>query len=245
MAKNEIITSSESSRWVTPPYVVDWMSKRFGPVVWDAAAEGKSRKGLDDRLQAYFGPDHPKAEFRDALAIDDWLEATKRYLPKNTSKDPHQQNLWWLNPPYGLEKPYDLMAWTEKVLEESRKGCRIAYLVYSRTETEWFQDIVFPQAAITYFLRGRIPFWDPDTLKPRRTVLCAKCGKRAAGRTPCTCRKPEWVEKGVTGGTAPNILCLFDYKLWQATGPRHLTADCRPREIALPPLPPPPPPRIR
>jgi hypothetical protein len=60
----------------------------------------------------------------------------------------------WLNPPYGKEA----LPFMEKMAMH-RKGVA---LLFARTETRMFQDVVFPYASSMLFLRGRLKFHRPD-----------------------------------------------------------------------------------
>lgn len=85
-------------------------------------------------------PDHPTAKSLLCLPFDDGLTAewTGRV---------------WLNPPYGGE----CASWMERLADH---GCGTA-LVFARTETKWFQNII-ARASAALFPKGRIHFLKPD-----------------------------------------------------------------------------------
>lgn len=60
----------------------------------------------------------------------------------------------WLNPPYGRQAA----VWLQRLLAH---GTGTA-LVFARTETAMFHDLVCPHASALLFLRGRIRFCRPD-----------------------------------------------------------------------------------
>lgn len=60
----------------------------------------------------------------------------------------------WLNPPYGRVM-YDWM----RALAEHGTGTA---LIFARTETTLFHELVWPLADAILFLRGRITFLDPE-----------------------------------------------------------------------------------
>lgn len=65
----------------------------------------------------------------------------------------------WLNPPYGKEaKPF-----LEKMIHYAKtmSGCGTA-LVFVRTETKLWQELIFPNAHAILFMRGRVKFYDCD-----------------------------------------------------------------------------------
>jgi hypothetical protein len=83
----------------------------------------------------------------------------------------------WLNPPYSTK----VSAWIERLAEH---GDGIA-MVYARTETEWFQRLVFGRANALLFLEGRVTFLDKDGRPARHNSggpsVLAAYGARNAG----------------------------------------------------------------
>ena len=61
----------------------------------------------------------------------------------------------WLNPPYGREA----MPFFEKMVSHSGGGVA---LVFARTDTALWQDIIFPNASAILFIRGRLRFYKKD-----------------------------------------------------------------------------------
>ncbi len=61
----------------------------------------------------------------------------------------------YVNPPYqrGVTDK-----WVKKALEESRKGKLVVMLLPARTDNQWFQDYVLPEARQIRFIRGRLKF---------------------------------------------------------------------------------------
>ena len=60
----------------------------------------------------------------------------------------------WLNPPYSK----NMGAWIEKAAEESKKGCLVACLIFARTDTKWWHDVIMKHAWKIHFIKGRIKF---------------------------------------------------------------------------------------
>jgi phage N-6-adenine-methyltransferase len=77
-----------------------------------------------------------------------------------TVKDNGLKQPWsgtvWCNPPYGKAVPL----WLQKAIEEQAHGVTSVFLVFARTDTGWFHDLVLPHAEIR-FLRGRVKFVHP------------------------------------------------------------------------------------
>lgn len=74
-------------------------------------------------------------------------------LPQDGLSEPWQ-GMVWCNPPYGAQAA----RWLDRC---ANHGSAIA-LVFARTETAMFQDIVWPRATALLFLRGRIAFCDKN-----------------------------------------------------------------------------------
>lgn len=60
----------------------------------------------------------------------------------------------WLNPPYGKE--------AEPFLAKLAEYGRGTALIFARTETRTWHDIIWPNASAILFLKGRVTFLDPD-----------------------------------------------------------------------------------
>ena len=59
----------------------------------------------------------------------------------------------FVNPPYGRE----VGKWCEKAMSESHKGKTVVMLLPSRTDTQWWHDVVMKADEIR-FIRGRLHF---------------------------------------------------------------------------------------
>jgi phage N-6-adenine-methyltransferase len=66
----------------------------------------------------------------------------------------------FMNPPYGLDTP----AWLSKLATHAQSGGRGIALVFARTDTKWFHEIVRYSNAIAFF-KGRLQFLKPDGTK--------------------------------------------------------------------------------
>lgn len=116
-----------------------------------------------------------------ASSSQPWATAARMISPPD---DGRLASLWtgrvWLNPPYS-----DVEPWLERLADH---GNGIA-LVFARTETKWFQRVVFGRASAVLFVAGRITFYHPDGSSPVTTaggpsVLVAydHTSKKNAGR---------------------------------------------------------------
>jgi phage N-6-adenine-methyltransferase len=66
----------------------------------------------------------------------------------------------WMNNPYGEARITE--TWLRKAIYESFAGLPVVALEWTKTETSWFQDLVFGRASYTCFIRGRLSFSSPD-----------------------------------------------------------------------------------
>lgn len=122
------VFSSDCSCWETPRILWNPLNDEFGFDL-DAAASDANH-----RCKPYL------TEADDALSMADW---------PGTSI--------WLNPPYGKGKV--LHNWLNKVVEQIKLRPRvIVTLTAARTDTVWFQDMIWPNATEIRFIRGRILF---------------------------------------------------------------------------------------
>jgi len=131
--------SSKDEAWRTPDYIFDHFDKKYHFNL-DAAASP-----YNARTKKFFTKNENSLE-------QDWCK-------KGGSK-----KVVWLNPPYSR----NLYPWIKKAFDESQKGCTVAVLVFARTDTKWFQEIVLKHAYKIYFIKGRIRFLDAKTGKPSK-----------------------------------------------------------------------------
>jgi len=93
----------------------------------------------------------------DAAATVANTKAPRFYNPTQDGLKHHWNGDVWLNPPYGR----DLPVWLQKCANEiqANQRCRSIYcLIPARTDTQWFHDIIMPNAYLVYLIKGRINF---------------------------------------------------------------------------------------
>jgi phage N-6-adenine-methyltransferase len=137
--------TSNDDTWTTPKDKFQQWDSEFNFVL-DAAA--LSTSALCDN---WYGPDHPDAEFRDALTRD-WFKDSKG-------------GTIWLNPPYGRS----IGRWMEKAHSEAKLGATVVCLAPSRTDTKWFHDYCIMHEV--RYLRGRLKFGGAKTAAPFPSAL--------------------------------------------------------------------------
>jgi len=77
---------------------------------------------------------------------------------KNGLLQDWNNNICWMNPPYGKE----IGKWVEKALFESKKeNCTVVSLLPARTDTKWFHNYILNQSNVEIiFMKGRLKFGD-------------------------------------------------------------------------------------
>lgn len=135
----------------TPVEFIEAVEKRFGPIEWDLAATAANKKSWRDGTgrEDYFGPDHPRPEYRDALA---------------TSWD-ISGNLW-LNPPFA-----DIEPWAAKCAKDcaERRGF-LFLLTPASIGSNWFESHV-RQYAYVLGLSPRMTFEGTTDPYPKDLML--------------------------------------------------------------------------
>ena len=87
---------------------------------------------------------------------------------------------WWksgakttfVNPPYSqLKTTKERLGWVEKAHIECQKGKTIVMLIPSRTDTQWFHDIILKNSYEVRFVRGRLKFGDAKAAAPFPNII--------------------------------------------------------------------------
>jgi hypothetical protein len=84
--------------------------------------------------------------------------AEKRFIGVDMGLMQNWEGRVFCNPPYGKEAKF----WVEKCAAHGNAIC----LIFCRTDTATFQNIIFPTASSILFFRGRINFLKGGTLIP-------------------------------------------------------------------------------
>lgn len=128
------IATRKNDNWGTPRALAVRIVREF-QCEWDLAAD----QTMSVCGPRYFGPESSAGP--DALAADWLFYARSGYL----------------NPPFSLLKPF-----VAKAVAALEQGYRTVALLPVKTETVWWQTYV-PRASEVRFLRGRVPYIDPET----------------------------------------------------------------------------------
>lgn len=144
-----------------------------------------------------------------------WRLAKQAYtiLEDGLSKEWHGRV--WCNPPYGPRTKF----WVEKL---AKHGNGIA-LIFARTETALYHDVIFPTADGYLFPRGRISFYRPDGTQPKSTsgapsVLIAWGNENRAALI-------EACESGAIEGAYMDLAFYTGSREYMATEPQRLIVE--------------------
>ncbi len=76
------------------------------------------------------------------------------------------------NPPYGdLKSTKNRLGWIDKAHEECKKGKTIVLLIPSRTDTQWFHDVILKNNYEIRFIRGRLKFGTQEKPAPFSSMI--------------------------------------------------------------------------
>lgn len=133
----------------TTPWKVRITSGMYGKTEGDRDS-WETPQPLFDRLDDEF-------HFTLDAAASDSNHKCRRYF---TQEDDGLSQPWsgtvWCNPPYGKAIP----SWLQKAIKEQARGVTSVFLVFARTDTRWFHELVLPYAEVR-FLPGRVKFTHP------------------------------------------------------------------------------------
>lgn len=129
--------TSEKQDWATPPAMIQWL--------YD--------EGVIDTLEFDVAASEHNAKAPEFFTIED--DALTQDWPCGTL---------WCNPPFGKELPKFIRKAVDEVFL-AEEEMRVWFFVPARLDTAWFHDLVWPNADILYFIRGRINFLEHGTDK--------------------------------------------------------------------------------
>ena len=147
---DDVLFSSSSDAWATPDALFKQISETFGPFDLDPCATRQNRKAewwFGDRTNDGHQPIFNNDDFTDGL--------TRKW--RNIMGQPANV---FVNPPFCREKKMYVDPWVEKAINEvdERNARQVVMLVPARTDTKYWQDLIFPCADLIAFIRGRVKF---------------------------------------------------------------------------------------
>ncbi|WP_084501477.1 DNA N-6-adenine-methyltransferase [Nocardia xishanensis] len=95
-----------------------------------------------------------------------WDTARRHIAPPDDGLAATWEGRVFLNPPYS-----NLTDWLGKLADHGRGTA----LIFARTETRWFVDLVWQRASAVMFLHGRLHFHLPDGSRARGNAGAPSC----------------------------------------------------------------------
>ena len=122
----------------------------------------------------------------DVACLPDSALCSKYFTPEDDGLEQDWGNeICWMNPPYD-----DIRTWSKKAVSAYKNGATVVVLIPARTDTQACQDILFPNASVVCFIKGRLKFDNPSL--------------------------PSWTEDGThvkNGAPFPSMLVVLDNNL--------------------------------
>lgn len=115
-----------------------------------------SEKQTWETPQNFFDKLNDKFGFTlDSCAEDETAKVDRYYTIEQDALQQDWDGVVWCNPPYGREQ----IKFINKALNESVKNnSTVVLLIPARPDTKVWQDVIFPNANVICFVRGRLRF---------------------------------------------------------------------------------------
>jgi phage N-6-adenine-methyltransferase len=192
--------TSVNERWGTPQNLFDILNQEFRFRI-DAAADETNHK-----CKFWFGPGSKLNP--DALDTDHWARTSGTIIARQTGlfgsdgapMDPyirHGDGVW-CNPPY-TKSGGGILPWMKRGRATAQAGAICVMLIYARTDTKAWQDIVHPFADEVRLIEGRLKFEPPGDYTGKATT--------AGAPSAIVIFQPETAHLGRIGGA--------QYRTWK------------------------------
>ena len=103
----------------------------------------------------------------DVAASDDNHKCDRYYTEETDGLAQDWKGVCWMNPPYGRHQ----IKWIEKASMEANKGATVVCLIPARPDTKVWQNIIFPNASVICFIKGRLKFGNSKDSAPFPSAL--------------------------------------------------------------------------
>ena len=104
----------------------------------------------------------------DVCAVSETAKCEKYFTPEIDGLSQGWNGVCWVNPPYGREQ----IKWIEKAKEEAYKNnATIVCLIPARPDTKVWHNIIFQNATIVCFIKGRLKFGGSKDSAPFPSAL--------------------------------------------------------------------------
>ena len=123
-----------------------------------------SEKQTWETPQNFFDKLNDKFGFTlDSCAEDETAKVDRYYTIEQDALQQDWDGVVWCNPPYGREQ----IKFINKALNESVKNnSTVVLLIPARPDTKVWQDVIFPNANVICFVRGRLRFGNATVNAP-------------------------------------------------------------------------------
>lgn len=99
----------------------------------------------------------------DVCAVDETAKCKHYFTPEIDGLVQEWKGCCWMNPPYGREQ----INWIKKANEESVKNnSTVVCLIPARPDTKVWHEVIFPNALVVCFIKGRLKFGDSKDSAP-------------------------------------------------------------------------------
>ena len=118
-------------------------------------------------------PINIKTDLNKEFHFDDFDPCPLNENPLINGLDLEWAECTFVNPPYSRLKTSKKngIGWVEKAHIEACKGKKIIMLIPSRTDTQWFHDIILKNDYEVRFIKGRLKFGDSKSSAPFPSML--------------------------------------------------------------------------
>ena len=115
---------------------------------WWTSDEWATPRDVFEKIAAKYGPFD-----LDACCRQDTAKAARFFTKDDDGLAQPWSGRVWVNPPYSQPR-----VWVERAVKAVRtEGCRVVMLLPGAVDTNWFHDLVLPNADVI-FMRGRVRF---------------------------------------------------------------------------------------
>lgn len=104
----------------------------------------------------------------DVCAVPETAKCGKYFTPEIDGLSQIWEGSCWMNPPYGREQ----IKWIEKASKESNSDLtRVVCLIPARPDTKVWHNVIFPNAKVICFIKGRLKFGNSKDSAPFPSAL--------------------------------------------------------------------------
>ena len=163
--------------------------------------------GMLDNFCKAAGMDYPKL---DVCSTDKNAQCPNYFTLKDNALTKEWNKPFFCNSPYSKSAEFIKYGW-QQVKKHQVPGI---FLIFAKTETKYWQEIIFPNATMIFWIKGRVQFARANGLNRR----CYKCKKTTFEKRCKQCNVITAVQNSPYGSAW--VVFLHDRKY-----EKHLTID--------------------